>query len=111
MAQTIVQKVPENTLRLATGTYLDTGTVAAYNFDDIGFQPRYVRVINTAATGGAIEWIEGMSAANGYKIKSADGVAALITSLGITVNSRGFTFGLDTDLNVTSEQVYFIALG
>lgn len=111
MAQTIVQKTPEATLRLATGTYLDTGTVAAYNFDDLGFQPRYVKVINTAATGGSIEWIEGMTAAYGFKYLSADGAGALVTSNGITVNSRGFTFGLDTDMNVTSEQVYFIALG
>ena len=109
MAQTITQKTPEALCRIATGAYLDTGTVAAYNFDDLGFKPRYVRVINT--TSGDEEcWIEGMTAAHAYK-RVAAGTGAAITSHGITVNSRGFTFGLDTDMNVTSEQVYFIALG
>lgn len=109
MAQTIVQKTPENMVRMATGTYLDTGTVAAYNFDDLGFQPRYVRVINTSS-GDEECWIEGMTAAHAYK-RVAAGTGAATTSNGITVNSRGFTLGLDTDINVTSEQVYFVALG
>lgn len=109
MAQTITQKTPEASAKIATGAYLDTGTVAAYNFDDLGFQPRYVRVMNY--TSGDEEcWIEGMTAAHAIK-RVAAGTQAAITSLGITVNSRGFTMGLDTDINVTSEQVYFVALG
>jgi len=109
MAQTIVQKTPENMVRMATGTYLDTGTVAAYNFDDLGFQPRYVKVINTTSNDEEC-WIEGMPNASAQKRLKAGG-ASTITSNGITVNSRGFTLGLDTDINVTSEQVYFVALG
>jgi len=109
MAQTITQNEPLNACRLATGAYLDTGTVAAYNFDDLGFQPRYVRVVNYTS-GDEELWIEGMTAAHAVK-RVAAGTSAAITSLGITVNSRGFTMGLDTDINVTSEQVYFVALG
>ena len=109
MAQTIATKTPLNVARIATGTYLDTGTVAAYTFSDLGFKPRYIRVINT--TSGDEEcWIEGMTAAHAYK-RIAAGTGAETTSLGLTVTDRGFTFGLDLDMNVTSEQVYWVAIG
>ena len=110
MAQTITTKEPLNTLRMATGRYLDTGTVAAYNFDDCGFQPRYVEVINLAASSSSFKWIEGMAAASAWKT-ATNGDAALVTSNGITVNTRGFTLGLDTDVNVSSEQISWVALG
>jgi hypothetical protein len=42
---------------------------------------------------------------------SSEAGFAVITSLGITPDSRGFTIGLDTDLNVTSEQLHWIAIG
>ena len=94
---------------MATGTYLDTGTVAAYSYTDLGFKPRYIRVINTT-TGDEECWIEGMTAAHAFK-RVAAGTAAATTSLGLTVGDRGFTFGLDLDMNATSEQVYWVALG
>lgn len=109
MAQTITTKLPENTLRLATGRYLDTGTVAAYAFTT-GFKPRYVKVVNLAATGAQLEWFEGMADASAMKRVTA-GDMTLITTLGITVSDSGFTMGLDTDVNVTSEQVSWMALG
>ena len=108
MTQTITTALPENTLRMATGRYLDTGTVAAYDFTT-GFKPRYVRVINNTS-GDELEWMEGMTAAYGFK-RVAAGTAAQTTSLGITVGDFGFTFGLDTDMNVTSEQVSWVAFG
>ena len=46
MTQTIVTKTPRVAAQIATGTYLDTGTVAAYSYADLGFKPRYIRVIN-----------------------------------------------------------------
>lgn len=109
MAQTITTKIPTALLRMATGTYLDTGTVAAYQYTDLGFKPRYVKVINETS-GDTIEWIEGMADAEGYK-RVAAGTGALVTSNGITVGERGFTLGLDTDINVTSEQVSWVAFG
>lgn len=96
-------------VRMATGRYLDTGTVAAYTFSDLGFQPRYVHVINNTS-GDEETWIEGMTDAYAFK-RVAAGTGAQITSLGITPTARGFTFGLDTDINVTSEQVSWLALG
>lgn len=110
MTQTITQSNPLVTSRIATGRYLDTGTVAAYTFT-LGFKPRYVRVINSAATGGSFEWFEGMANDSAIKRKAADGVESLVTSNGITVSDNGFTLGLDTDINVTSEQVSFVAIG
>ena len=109
MAQTITTKVPLNTNRLATGRYLDTGTVAAYTFT-CGFKPRYVKVQNLAATGATIEWYEGMADASAWKSVTA-GDGTLITTLGITPTDDGFTFGLDLDANVASEQVSWLALG
>lgn len=107
MAQTIATVSPTEQTRLATGTYLDTGTVAAYTFT-LGFKPRYVRVINE--DGDAImEWVEGMADAEGMKLVTG-GTLAKVSSNGITPTEVGFTLGLDTDVNATSEQVSFIAM-
>ena len=100
MTQTITEKWPTNVLRIATGRYLDTGTVAAYEFET-GFKPRYVRVINNTS-GDEYCWIEGMTDAYAVK-RVAAGTSAQTTSLGITVGERGFTMGLDLDMNATSE--------
>lgn len=110
MAQTITTKAPLNTVRLATGRYLDTGTVAAYTFSDLGFKPRLVEVINLAASSSSFKWVEGMADASAWKV-ATNGDAALVTSNGITVTTRGFTLGLDTDVNVSSEQISWYALG
>ena len=108
MAQTITERVPLNVLRVWTGSYLDTGTVAAYTFT-CGFKPRYVKVVNeTDRT--QIEWYEGMADAEGI-VTVAAGTRTLVTSEGITPASNGFIFGLDTDVNVTSTQCSAIALG
>ena len=108
MAQTITTKSPRALAQIATGRYLDTGTVAAYTFT-LGFRPRYVHLINNTS-GDEVVYIEGMPAASWYK-RVAAGTGANISSNGITVSDTGFIFGLDTDLNVTSEQVSFVALG
>ena len=108
MAQTITTVSPKAHAQLATGRYLDTGTVAAYTFV-LGFKPRYVKVQNLASTGATIEWYEGMADASAWK-SAQNGDGSLITTLGITPTEVGFTFGLDTDANVTSEQVSFIAM-
>lgn len=106
MAQTISIKEPRALAQMATGRYLDTGTVAAYTFT-LGFKPRYVHLINNTSR-DEIFWIEGMADASGNK-RVAAGTGTLITTLGITVSDTGFTFGLDTDLNVSNEQVSFVA--
>lgn len=109
MAQTITQKAPNGLAQVATGRYLDTGTVAAYTFT-LGFKPRYVKIQNLNASGyAAMEWYEGMADASAV-LTGADGAVSVITTLGITVSDTGFTMGLQTDVNVTSEQVSWLAL-
>jgi len=108
MAQTLTNVSPGVATQLATGTYLDTGTVAAYDFETLGFTPRYVKLVNETS-GDVLEWNENMADSEGYK-RVAAGTGALITSNGIIPLTNGFTFGLDTDMNVTSEQVSWIAM-
>lgn len=108
MVQTITTSVAPVAQNIATGRYLDTGTVAAYEFET-GFLPKYVKVSNVTSR-DQLEWFEGMAADSAIKTVAA-GTRTLITSNGITVSSRGFTLGLDTDVNVTSEQVSWLALG
>lgn len=107
---------PASTANIAVGAYLTDGTAAAFTITT-GFTPRYVKVVNvTAASTGLVmmEWFEPMADAYGIKTydegTSETGIT-LITTLGITPLSYGFTVGLDTDLNVTSEQLYWIAIG
>lgn len=106
MAQTVTQKNPDSQSNMATGRILDTGTVAAFPVVT-GFKPRRVVVMNNTS-GDIEEWIEGMAAASAMK-RVAAGTCALITTLGITVSDYGFTIGLDTDINVTSEQLTWAA--
>jgi len=102
---------PASVANIAVGSYLDTGTVAAFKITT-GFQPRYVKVVNE--TGGHFEeWFEGMEDAEALKCTEDAGTVdiAMITSNGITVAADGFTVGLDTDIHVTSEQLSWIAIG
>lgn len=109
MAITSTQsKSPASAVNIAVGAYLDTGTAAAFNIT-CGFKPRYVRVVNEGS-GDREEWFEGMADAEALKIVAGN-AAAMITTLGITPLADGFTVGLDTDINVTSEQLSWIAIG
>ena len=101
-------KAPGSVSNFATGSYLDTGTVAAVTIT-CGFKPRYVRVVNQTS-GDEYEWFYGMTAAHAIK-RVAAGTCAATTSLGITVAEHGFTIGLDTDIVYTSEQLRWIAIG
>lgn len=103
-------KNPASVVNIAVGSYLDTGTAAAFDITT-GFKPRYVKVVNTNASGLVmIEWFEGMSDANAVKTAS-NGDRTTITTLGITPLAKGFTIGLDTDLNADNEQIEWLAIG
>lgn len=111
MAITQTQTHAGGVLNVAVGRYLDTGTAAAFVITT-GFKPRWVRVVNIDpdADGETLEWFEGMADAEALKIIAA-GTRTLITTLGITVSESGFTVGLDLDVNVTDEQISWIAIG
>lgn len=108
MAQTVTQKNPHNVHQFATGRILDTGTVAAFPIT-LGFKPRHVVVINNTSSDRE-EWVEGMASPSAIK-QVAAGTGSAITTNGITVTDNGFTIGLDTDINVTSEQLTWYAEG
>jgi len=109
MTITSTQTPDAGIVQRAVGRYISDGTAAAFKIT-CGFKPRYVKVVNLAATGSQVEWFEGMADASGMKRVTA-GDFTLITTLGITVAEDGFTVGLDTDLNVTDEQISWIAFG
>lgn len=109
MAITSTQSMhPGSVSNVAVGRYLDTGTAAAFTITT-GFKPRYVRVENLTDRNG-YEWFEGMADAAALKTVAA-GTKTLLTTLGITVSANGFTVGLDTDVNVSSKQLSWIAIG
>lgn len=108
MAVTSTQSV-ERAGNFAAGRYITTGAAAAIAITT-GFLPRYVKVVNVDS-GDMVEWYEGMAAASACKTVGATGARSLITTLGITVNSRGFTIGVDLDVNVSTEQLSWTAHG
>jgi len=93
---------------VAIGRYLEETLAAEFDITT-GFKPRYVCVENVTA-GEKIEWYEGMADASAIKTIAA-GTRTLPTSLGITPLTNGFTVGLDTLVNVISEQISWIAIG
>ena len=117
MAVTSTQvKNSASVMQMKVGRYISTDTAAAFTITT-GFKPLYVKVVNvTGASTGLIfmEWFHGMAAASGIKSEdagSSETALTLITTLGITQLDYGFTVGLDTDLNVISEQLSWMALG
>jgi len=111
MAITSTQvKNSASVVQIAVGRYIDTGTAAAFDITT-GFKPLYVKVVNLNASGDVTtEWYHGMAAASAV-LRGIDGAQSLITTLGTTQNAAGFTVGLQTDLNVTSEQLSWMAIG
>lgn len=102
-------KVPASVTNIAVGRYLEATLAAAFTIT-CGFKPRYVRVQNLAASAVTFEWFEGMTAA--YALKTAvAGDKTIVTTNGITVSASGFTLGLDTSINIVSEQLSWIAIG
>jgi len=108
MAITATQtKNPGSVVQVAVGRYITTGTAAAFNLT-LGFNPRYFRIENLTDRNG-MEWFEGMDDDSALKTVAA-GTKTLSTSLGITVSNGVVTVGLDTDVNVTSKQLSWIAI-
>src|SRR3990167_6898905 len=110
MAVTSSQSLqPASVTNVAVGRYITTGTAAAVTFT-IGFKPRWVRVLNEAASSSSFEFYEGMADASAIK-RAVAGDLTKVTTLGITPSASGFVIGLDTDVNVASEQLNWIAIG
>jgi hypothetical protein len=97
---------------VAVGRYIESSTAVAITITT-GFRPRYIKIVNE--TGLCMEeWFEGMAAASAVKtVDSGTGTTDIvrITTNGITVTSNGFTIGVDTNINVTNQQLNWIAMG
>ena len=98
---------------IATGTVEGTG--AAINVET-GFSPTYVRVVNFDDP-GILEWWSGMGAATGIRLTDAPSLTKL-NSRGITPydgksgeNSKGFSIGTDSSINVRYETLFWLAVG
>lgn len=84
----------------------------------IGWIPKKVKVHNVSSY-SSLEWMEGMSAANGLLFTAATGAMTKVTSNGITVGTvtdsitgkvgKGFTIGLNTTVNILSEILFIEA--
>ena len=99
-------KAPASVYNHAQGRYLDdAGTPDAMEID-LGFMPRYIKVINeTDRT--VVEWYYGMAATNSLKT-AADGVMTLATDSAILVADNAFTFL--KALTVQNKQYQWVAL-
>lgn len=98
---------PAGVSNVAVGRYINGVTAAAFTITT-GFRPRYVKVINSSGI-AQMEWSEGMDDNSGLKRLALTG--SFVTGNAITPTANGFTVGLDTDLNVLSEQLSWVAIG
>jgi hypothetical protein len=84
-----------------------TGTGASLDVTSVGFRPRRVEIMNVEGLCLA-KWQDSMPDASAVK-QITDGTMTYITSLGITPLAGGFRIGADTDLNVSGEDIHWMA--
>lgn len=82
MAITASTNSAANMLRMANGSHIDTASTTAAAVD-LGFVPRYIRVVN-ATDRIEFEWFQGMTSAHAL-MTIADGTRTLETSGGPTL--------------------------
>ncbi len=88
-----------------------SGTGSAIDVKVCGFRPKKVEIYNVTGNCQAV-WTDTMADASAQKtVDSGSGTTdmSFITSNGITPLATGFTLGADTDLNVASEIVHWVA--
>lgn len=96
----------------AVGTVEGTG--AAINIE-LGFVPEHVVLYNVDGL-ARLEWTDDLG--DGFGIKTITvGTMSKITTLGVSAyagvegaNSKGFTIGADTDINVSAETINYVAI-
>lgn len=93
---------------MAVGRHINSSAEAAFTVD-IGFKPRYVKVVNLDDDIQG-EWFEGMAAASMFK-RIQSGTGDEVSSNGITVSVSGFTLGADSSVNGNNKQLSWIAFG
>lgn len=115
---TVTSSITQNNqpARIAQGRYEDTAVTADAEFD-IGFIPRYVRVVNEVQA-AILEWSEGMPDGLGIKYRSPNGAAISIPAAGNGITPRGrgikdetygFTLGQDGNILSDNEPISWYA--
>lgn len=92
-------------IKKATGSFIGTG--AQLDVKTVGFRPKHVVLLNKTGL-ARLEWTDTMADAAGIKTVT-DGTISAISTGGITPLASGFRLGADTDINVSAEEVHFIA--
>ena len=94
------------------GTVEGTGSLIIVQ---LGFTPEWVRIINIDDN-NSLEWTKDMPDDSGMKTIT-DGTISKITSDAITpyagtdgANSKGFTIGTDSDVNVNAQTLVYVAV-
>ena len=92
-------------IKQATGSFKGTG--AAIDIKTVGFRPKTVDLFNVGGTTIG-HWTDMM--ADGSMLKQITaGTMSLVTSNGVAPLADGFRVGADTDMNVSGEQVHWVA--
>lgn len=89
--------------QVKAGSY--TGSGAAQTIT-VGFRPKFVLCYNGTDGDSVAGFIDGMADGTGYAIGAA---AAAVASQGVTLTSRGFTLGTDTNFNESGKTFYYVA--
>ena len=95
-------------MQMVVGNYITSAAAAAITIT-VGFQAKYVKVVNETS-GDMMEWFEGMADAEAIK-RVAAGDGTLIVTNGITVAAKTFIIGLDADVNVINQQMSWMCIG
>ena len=106
MTITSTQTTSGDVVNRAVGRYLTDTTAAEFDITT-GFKPRFVRIVNVTSL-DQMEWYEGMASDSAVKTVAA-GTRTLLVADAIIPLEDGFTVGLDTDVNVTNQQISWIA--
>lgn len=91
--------------RIKCGSFYGTG--ASLDIEKVGFRPRSVWLINVTDV-ATLKWNEAMPDDSGYQ-EDAGIAGTWLTSGGITPLDDGFTIGVDGDVNVEDELIYYEA--
>jgi len=88
-----------------SGTLTGTGSAITVT---IGFKPGVVFLYN-ATDPGTLWWTKNLADAYGYRSVGSTGIETVISSNGITPFQEGFVFGADSEMNESSDVIYWIA--
>lgn len=106
MARTEVVVPNDGLFRMANGSVLDDAVAPVAASINLGFKPKYIRVVNVTER-IEYEWFAGMASGSSLRTVAA-GTRTLQAAEGPTVAANGMTIGFPV---VTDEQYRWYAIG